>query len=57
MNIAEEMADCIIMLGQLHLIYGNANEVDTFAREKLDRTLARIREERKGMGDRGRGGD
>ena len=49
-NIAEEMADCYIMLAQLELIYGNHLEVVAILREKLDRTIRRVEEERKGMG-------
>lgn len=56
-NITEEMADCCIMLGQLQLIYGNAPEVERAVDKKIGRTLAKIEAERKGIDDRGRGGD
>ena len=49
-NIAEEMADCYIMLAQMELIYGNHAEVVQEIREKLARTLERVEAERKGIG-------
>lgn len=45
-NIAEEMADVMIMLGQLQLIYGNRDAVAIAINDKLERTLARIEAER-----------
>ena len=47
-NIAEEMADCYIMLAQLELIYGNHGDVVQFVRDKLARTLERVEAERAG---------
>lgn len=47
-NIAEEMADCYIMLAQLKLIYGNHGDVVQFVRDKLARTLERVEAERAG---------
>lgn len=47
-NIAEEMADCYIVLAQLELIYGNHGEVVQGIREKLGRTLERVEAEKKG---------
>lgn len=47
-NIAEEMADCYIMLAQLELIYGNHGDVVQFVRDKLARTLERVETERAG---------
>lgn len=49
-NIAEEMADCYIMLAQLELIYGNHHEVVDEIREKMARTLERVEAERRGEG-------
>lgn len=48
-NITEEMADCYIMLEQMELIYGNHPEVVRAMFDKLDRTLTKIQEERKGV--------
>lgn len=53
-NIAEEMADCYIVLAQLELIYGNHGEVVQAIREKLGRTLERVEAEKKGNHDPGR---
>ena len=47
-NIAEEMADCYIMLAQLELIYGNHDDVVQTIREKMGRTLEKVEAERKG---------
>lgn len=47
-NITEEMADCYIMLAQLELIYGNHADLATMLREKLARTVKRIKAERTG---------
>ena len=47
-NIAEEMADCYIMLAQLELIFGNHVEVVDEIRDKLARTLERVERERQG---------
>ena len=49
-NIAEEMADCYIMLAQLELIYGNHGDVVQMIREKMARTLERVEAERRGEG-------
>lgn len=50
-NIAEEMADVYIMLAQLELIYGNHRDVVRVTQEKIDRTMARIEAERRGVRD------
>ena len=47
-NIAEEMADVYIMLGQLQLIYGNRPEIAAAIRDKLGRTMERVESERMG---------
>ena len=47
-NIAEEIADVLIMLSQMELIYGLAAEVNTAVRDKLGRTIERIETEREG---------
>lgn len=47
-NIAEEMADCYIMLSQLMLIYGNRPDVLAAMAAKLDRTLKQVAAERTG---------
>lgn len=47
-NIAEEMADCYIMLAQLQLIYGNHDDVAYAIRMKMGRTLDRVEAERTG---------
>lgn len=47
-NIAEEIADVLIMLSQLELIYGLAPEVNLAVRDKLGRTVERIEMEREG---------
>lgn len=46
-NIAEEMADCYIMLAQLELIFGNHDDVVAVIREKMGRTLERVEAERR----------
>lgn len=43
--ITEEMADVYLMLGQLELMYGNAEEVRRTVEEKLARTLRRMNAE------------
>lgn len=48
-NIAEEMADCYIVLAQLELIYGNHDAVVDGIRMKLARTLEKIEAERMGI--------
>ena len=45
-NIAEEIADCYIMLEQLELIYNLKRKVGKYIEEKLDRTLLRIAKEK-----------
>lgn len=47
-NIAEEIADVLIMLSQLELIYGLAPEVNRAIRMKLGRTVEKIEMEREG---------
>lgn len=47
-NIAEEIADVVIMLGQMILIYGLHAEVPEIAQRKLQRTLERIDREQEG---------
>ena len=47
-NIAEEMADCYIMLAQMELIYGNHDSVVDAIRMKMARTLQRVEDERLG---------
>lgn len=47
-NIAEEMADCYILLSQLMLIYGNRPDVLAAMAAKLDRTLKQVAAERTG---------
>ena len=46
-NIAEEMADCYIMLAQLELIFGNHDDVVAVIREKMGQTLERVEAERR----------
>ena len=46
-NIAEEMADCYIMLAQMELIFGNHDDVVAMIREKMGRTLERVEAERR----------
>ncbi len=48
-NVAEEMADVYIMLGQLELIYGNRDAVAWNITEKIDRTIERVESERTGV--------
>ena len=47
-NIIEEIADALVMIAQLVLIYGIHRDVERVADEKLLRTLARIEKEQKG---------
>lgn len=54
-NLAEEMADCYIMLAQLELIYGNHHDVAACVRDKLARTLDRVEAERTGLKAAGAG--
>ena len=44
-TIAEEMADCYIMLAQLQLIYGNRPEVQEEIARKIARTLQTVEKE------------
>ena len=48
-KITEEMADVYLMLTQLELIYGNHDGIVPAIREKVDRTLHRIEEEKRGI--------
>lgn len=48
-NIAEEMADVYIMLGQLELIYGNRDAVAWAITDRIARTLERVESERQGV--------
>lgn len=43
-NISEEMADVRIMLEQLEMIFGNAEEVRQWEYKKLKRLSARVQE-------------
>lgn len=47
-NITEEIADALVMIAQLVLIYGIAYDVQRVATEKVNRTLERIEREQKG---------
>lgn len=47
-NIAEEIADVKIMLGQLQIIFDNCERVQAYKREKRIRTIARIAREENG---------
>lgn len=46
-NIIEEIADALVMIAQLVLIYGIHREVERVADEKVNRTLERIEKEQK----------
>lgn len=46
-NIVEEIADALVMIAQLVLIYGIHREVERGADEKVNRTLERIEKEQK----------
>ena len=48
-NITEEIADVLVTVAQLVLIYGIAYDVQRVADEKVNRTLARIEKEQKGV--------
>lgn len=48
-NIVEEIADALVMIAQLVLIYGIHRDVERVAADKLLRTLARIEKEQKGV--------
>ena len=48
-NITEEIADALVMIAQLVLIYGIHRDVERVAAEKTIRTLARIEKEQKGV--------
>lgn len=48
-NIIEEIADALVMIAQLVLIYGIHRDVERVAADKLLRTLARIEKEQKGV--------
>lgn len=42
-NVAEEIADCLIMIEQLRLMYGIDDLIEKFIYNKFDRLLERIR--------------
>ena len=44
-HITEEMADALIMINQLRIIYGNVHEVFDAMDSKINRTLKRIEED------------
>lgn len=46
-NIVEEIADALVMIAQLVLIYGIHREVERAADEKVNRTLERIEKEQR----------
>jgi len=46
-NITEEIADVLVMIAQLVLIYGIHREVERVADEKVNRTLERIEREQR----------
>lgn len=46
-NIVEEIADALVMIAQLVLIYGIHREVERVADEKVNRTLERIEKEQR----------
>lgn len=46
-NIIEEIADALVMIAQLVLIYGIHRDVERVADEKVNRTLARIDKEQR----------
>jgi len=46
-NITEEIADVLVTVAQLVLIYGIAYDVQRVADEKVNRTLARIEKEQR----------
>ncbi len=48
-NIIEEIADALVMIAQLVLLYGTHRDVERVAADKLLRTLARIEKEQKGV--------
>lgn len=44
-HITEEMADALVMINQLRIIYGNVHEVFDSMESKINRTLKRIEED------------
>lgn len=46
-NIAEEIADVLIMLDQMMLLYSCKESVERYRDEKIKRLAERLREERK----------
>lgn len=48
-NIIEEIADALVMIAQLVLIYGIHREVELVANDKANLTLERIEKEQKGV--------
>lgn len=48
-NISEEMADVIIMLGQLKMIFGNEEDIIAFIDSKLKRLYNRIKDVKEGI--------
>lgn len=48
-NITEEIADVLVTVAQLVLIYGIHHDVERVASQKIFRTLVRIEEEQKGV--------
>lgn len=48
-NIIEEIADALVMIAQLVLIYGIHRDVESAASHKILRTLVRIEKEQKGV--------
>lgn len=48
-NISEEMADVIIMIGQLEMIFGNEEDIIAFIDSKLKRLYNRIKDVKEGI--------
>lgn len=48
-NISEEMADVIIMLSQLEIIFGNSEDINTYIDSKLKRLYNRIKNVKEGI--------
>ena len=48
-NISEEMADVIIMLSQLEIIFGNSEDINTYIANKLKRLYDRIKDTKEGI--------
>ena len=48
-NISEEMADVIIMLSQLEIIFDNSEDIDTYIDNKLKRLYNRIKHAKEGI--------